>query len=308
MLQEGLEPILILPTGDENRMTSRSMKFALMIPLAAVAITQILPLSEAEAKRRRRSREPKATLDQSTYDFSFARQQASCKLGENTLDFMIRGKTFKVSPEEESLGSPYVFAKTQSKVQLVTKSGKVAVEDGQYKLWPDQSPDSLCTGTLGFMLGGNTLGVAWLDNRNPLVKNMTVVAINTDKNELIGSFVSVGPVGNVELSSTGLYVEVGATEKAAENTDFSALKVWKKVSLSKKHLVVENDLEKTWAKSSWKDQFKTSDDFAKAAGWSEKNKKFKNGLVYTASGAAENQTAPCIQFSEKPLKSNPCKP
>lgn len=307
-----------------------------LLPLLSVAIVlvQVLPNSEAEARRRRRSREPKTTVDQNTYDFSFARQAATCKIGENTLDFMVRGKTFKVSPEEQALGSPYIFLKSPSKVQLVTKSGKVVIEDGQYKLWPDQNPDSLCTGTLGFMLGGNTLGgntlgVGWLDNKNPLVKNLAVAAINTDKTELVGSQTLVGPVQNVELSSTGLYVEMLPTEKIAENSDYFALKIWKKVSLNKKHLVVENDLEKTWAKSAWKDQFKTSEEFAKATGWSDKNKRFSKGFVYTAEAtkpeAKPAEATPegtelaakpeagatqgvCIQFSEKPLKSNPCKP
>ena len=289
----------------------RMKKLFAVLPLAIVALIQVLPNSEAEARKRRRSKEPKATLDQSTYDFSFARQVSACKLGENSIDFMIRVKTFKVSPEEKSLGSPYVFVKSKSKVQLVTKSGKIAIEDGQYKLWPDQNPDSLCAGTLGFMLDGNILGIAWLDNKNPLTKNMVVTGVHTGKIEILG-LVPVGAVENAEISSTGLYVETSPTEKLAENSEFAALKVWKKVSLGKKHLIVENDLEKTWAKSVWKDQFKTLEEFAKATGWNEKNKKFKNGLVYQAELKAtespEAGATQCIQFSEKPLKTNPCKP
>lgn len=221
---------------------------------------------------------------------TFPRSTAHCALSGKQFEIILAGNTQIQDDEEKAFGPPYIFVKEGKQSLLVSEGGKF--EDSYSFIAP--VPKSLCDHTEAVEATKAISLILFSRDNRPMANPASIFAYDVTSHQIHELHRDIGVIKKLEAH--GHELEFNTTSEL-ETTDGGTVKIngksvqyggteelepWSRARWSNNHIEIEQDLKLTWEKSPWKSYFKDQEQFAKAAGWNSREKKFSNLWVLVA--------------------------
>lgn len=214
---------------------------------------------------------------------TFTRDNTYCQMGKRRIEIQIRGDSRYTETKDSGYGIHFLFYPVKEGALLPLNGDKL----NTYRLF--KGSGSLCSKSYGFLLDENTLAVLFLKENRPYKDKLSIQLFNlsnispgavvetnflTDQAESVEDgfiFRTFSERNDMDMGTVTLFGEVFTYQ----DRDF---RYWMKYNLKGFEILPKQ----SFLKSEWKDFFKDEKDFSTAAGWSKKEKAFKNQTLYVA--------------------------
>lgn len=214
---------------------------------------------------------------------TYTRDNTYCQIGNQKVEIQIRSEARHTEPKEKNYGEFIFFYPDELPKLLPLNKDKLS----NYRFF--EGPNTLCSKSLGYALDKEKVVILFLKENRPFMDKLSFQIINTKTFEGEDVIDTEFMSDKTEAASDGFLfrtydhrhvLEMGKTKiKDVDHTfqdrDFP---IWMKYSL--KGFEVSGPV--SYEKFQWKNYFKDQNDFYVTSGWDEKEKKFKNAILYVA--------------------------
>lgn len=219
----------------------------------------------------------------SVRETTYTRDNSYCQVGQQRIEFQIRGQASTTDPKEKKYGEYIFFYPDETPKLLPINNDKLH----NYRLFEGKS--SLCSKSFGYVVGKEKVAILFLKENSPDMDKLSFQILNTKTyepeqvvdTEYIADLVEASPNGfqfrtyEQKAGSEMGKTHINNVEYVFQNRSFP---LWMKYG--PKGFQISGKI--SFLKFQWKDYFKTEHDFYENAAWDKREKKFKNTTLYVA--------------------------
>lgn len=229
------------------------------------------------------------------FDKSFPRDNAFCKLGEKTVEFMIRGASKTTDLRDKGFGE-FAFYQRFTKV----KSLAIGKErSGMYSFFLGKS--RVCTKTLGYVMQDGSVSVLFSKDNRPYPGKLVIVRMDPKSLNVIDIIHSdyltkqTEPIpGGFAFQAVGERTEIEMGKVTIQDTQYNYQDREFPVWISYRNNKFTTDEKISYQMLEYKKAFQDEAEFLSAAGWNASERVFKNKVPYIAVNHAKRKG--CITF------------
>jgi hypothetical protein len=214
---------------------------------------------------------------------TYTRDNSYCKIGLQKIEFQIRSDAFLSEPKEKKYGEYIFFYPDETPKLLPLNHDKMH----NYRLFEGKS--ALCSKSFGYSLGSDKVAILFLKENSPDMDKLAFQILNTKTLAPEDVIDTEYMTDMTEAADNGFLfrtyeqrdgLEMGKThihnvEYIFQTRNFP---IWMKYSSNG----FEISGSASYQKFQWKNYFKSEKDFFENSVWDNKEKKFKNSILYFA--------------------------
>lgn len=238
------------------------------------------------------------------FEKTYPRDNTFCQINGKTVEFMIRGESKFSEPKEKGYGEHAFYRQSGKKIAKVLKIGHE--KSGSYKFFTGIG--SSCSKSLAFKVDDRNYAVLFLKDNRPYPGRMVIQFFDqstlTPGEILFSNYLSTKAEKykdgfSFNSLSERLDIEIGKVtlDDKIFNYQDREFPIW----MTYVQGIFSQEPELTYKKFQYKKAFKDQNDFLQSAGWDEKEKKFKNTLLYFAVNHQLRKSCVAFLSEKKPI-------
>lgn len=235
------------------------------------------------------------------YEGSFPRDNTFCQVGENKVEFSLRGHTKFTEPKDRGYGELLFYRLGEKRVLIPDVEGR----SGYYRFF--KSENGLCSKAASYDLDGSTFALLLLKANRPHKDKLTIQLLDSKKlsplktypTEFLADKTMLAPGGfTFRTNSERIEIEMGSVMMGDKKFTYQDRDFQEWVNFDKKGFWINEKL--TFQQSPYKNFFKDEADFFQVTAWSPTEKKFQNRTFYLAVNHQERRE--CLLVLKAPIK------